>query len=145
MWFPSVWSVIPLLLLGANMSAGALFHDKLYKTTSFGVSLWCCRSECLPNGGVKWLLRKPQTFSIRLHTSASQWPSKWPAKWVLIVAPVAAGRYGASSRPMAAFSGFWWSPGFAALGNALRIASAHRHGYQNGPQWRYICSPPPPS
>jgi hypothetical protein len=54
------------------------------------------------------------------------------------------GWYGASSRPMAAFSGFWWSPGHAALGDALRIVSAHRHGHQNGPRWRYIRSPPLP-
>jgi hypothetical protein len=30
---------------------------------------------------------------------------------------------------MAASSGFWWSPGHAALGDELRIALAHRHGH----------------
>ena len=36
------------------------------------------------------------------------------------------------------------SPGHVVLGDALRIASAHRHGHQNFPQRRCICSPPPP-
>jgi hypothetical protein len=38
------------------------------------------------------------------------------------------GQYGASSRLMAASSGFWSSPGHAALGNALCVAPADRHG-----------------
>jgi hypothetical protein len=54
------------------------------------------------------------------------------------------GRYGANSCPMAVFSDFWWSPGHAALGVALRIASAHRHGHRNGPRQRCICSLPLP-
>jgi hypothetical protein len=41
---------------------------------------------------------------------------------------------------MAAFSGFLYSPGHAALGNAICIAPLHCHGYQNGQQRRYICS-----
>jgi hypothetical protein len=45
---------------------------------------------------------------------------------------------------MAAFSGFYESPGHAALGNAICIAPSHRHGYQNGQQRRYICSLSPP-
>jgi hypothetical protein len=50
--FSSVWYVIPLLLSGANMSTGPLFHDEMSETTSVGVSLLLYRSECLPNGGV---------------------------------------------------------------------------------------------
>ena len=42
------------------------------------------------------------------------------------------GRYGVSSRPMAAFSGFYESPGPPSLGNECGIAPAHRHGYRNG-------------
>jgi hypothetical protein len=49
------------------------------------------------------------------------------------------GQYGASSHPMVASSGFWSSPGHAALGNAICIALAHCHGHQNGKQWRCIC------
>jgi hypothetical protein len=45
---------------------------------------------------------------------------------------------------MAASSGFRWSPGHAASGNMLRIASAHRHGHQNCPWRRCIHLPPPP-
>jgi hypothetical protein len=44
------------------------------------------------------------------------------------------GQYGASSCLMAASSGFWSSPGHAALGNALGVAPADRHGHQNGKQ-----------
>ncbi len=50
------------------------------------------------------------------------------------------GWYGASSRLMAASSGFWGSPGHAALGDAVCITPAHRHGHQNGQQWWCICS-----
>jgi hypothetical protein len=41
------------------------------------------------------------------------------------------GQYGASSCPMVASSGFWGSLGHAALGNAICIAPACLHGYQN--------------
>jgi hypothetical protein len=58
----------------------------------------------------------------------------------LPVALVAAGRYGANSRPMAASSGFQSSPGHAALGDAVLIALVHRRGHQNGRWMRYICS-----
>jgi len=54
------------------------------------------------------------------------------------------GPYGASSRPMAEFSGFYESPGPPSSGDVLPITPAHRHGHQNCPQWRCICSPPPP-
>jgi hypothetical protein len=39
------------------------------------------------------------------------------------------GQYGASSCQMAASSGFQSSPGYAALGDALPIAPADRHGH----------------
>jgi hypothetical protein len=42
------------------------------------------------------------------------------------------GRYGASSRPMAASSGFRGSPGHAALGDAALIASTPPHRHLNG-------------
>jgi hypothetical protein len=54
------------------------------------------------------------------------------------------GQYGASSCPMLSPSGFWSSPGYAALGNVVCIAPAHRRGHQNGRRMRGICSPPPP-
>jgi hypothetical protein len=49
------------------------------------------------------------------------------------------GRYGASSCPMAASSGFWSSPGHTALGDAIYITLAHRCGHQNGRRMRCIC------
>jgi hypothetical protein len=48
------------------------------------------------------------------------------------------GRYGASSRLMAASSGFRSSPGHAALGNAICIAPVHHCGHQNGRRMRFI-------
>jgi hypothetical protein len=49
-------------------------------------------------------------------------------------------RTGASSRPMAAFSGFYKSPKPPPLVNAHSIAPSHRHGYRNDQQQRYIHS-----
>jgi hypothetical protein len=48
------------------------------------------------------------------------------------------GRYGMSSCPMAASSGFRSSPGHAASGNAICIAPAHPCGHQNGRRMRCI-------
>ena len=45
---------------------------------------------------------------------------------------------------MAAFSGFYKSPGPPPLVDARGIAPLHCHGHRNGPQRRYIRSPPPP-
>ena len=72
-------------------------------------------------------------------TTASRWPLKQPSKWVHITSLYCLlspwrppGRYGVSSRPMAASSGFQSSPGHAALGDAAFIASTPPHGHQNG-------------
>ncbi len=48
---------------------------------------------------------------------------------VLIDALAAAEAIRSGIRPMAASSGFRLSPGHAALGDALRIALARRHGH----------------
>ena len=53
-------------------------------------------------------------------------------------------RYGVSSRPMAASSGFQCSPRHAASGDAAFVASTPHHGHHNGLQRRVICSLPPP-
>jgi len=45
-----------LLLLGANMSTWALFHDELEETIGVGMFDWCYWSKCWPNGGVLWHL-----------------------------------------------------------------------------------------
>jgi hypothetical protein len=50
---------------------------------------------------------------------------------------------GASSRPMAASSGFQSSPGHAASGDAVCIAPAYPRGHQNGQQGRCIHFLPP--
>jgi hypothetical protein len=50
------------------------------------------------------------------------------------------GQYGEIGRPMAASSGFRYSPGHVALGDAHRIALAHSQGLQNTPrQWYIFC------
>ncbi len=49
------------------------------------------------------------------------------------------GRYGASSCPMLASSGFQSSPGHATLGNAVYIALVHRCGHRNIRRTRCIC------
>ena len=54
------------------------------------------------------------------------------------------GRYGASSCPMTAFSGFYESPGPCWSGDECGIAPSHRHGHWNGLQGRYFCSLSPP-
>jgi hypothetical protein len=51
------------------------------------------------------------------------------------------GGYGGSSCLMAGSSGFWSIPGHAALGDALCIAPADRHGHQNGQQPRNMLMP----
>jgi hypothetical protein len=47
-------------------------------------------------------------------------------------------QYGESSCPMAASSGFRYSPGHAPSGDVLRITPADRHGHQNGWQTKDI-------
>ena len=119
------------------------------------VSDWCYQSKRLPNGGVQWLLWEPWTSSIgrctRYSTVAPLLPSKWSAKWThcassfcLLLPWQPRGQCGASSCPMAASSGFLYSPGHAALGDVVCIAPLQCHGYQNGQQRRYICLLPPP-
>ena len=86
--FSLVWYVIPLLIFGAILVLCGLFLTiqrwNIPQTTGVGMSLLCYWSECLPNGGIQWLLVKPWTSSIgrcaRYCTAASWWPSKWPAK-----------------------------------------------------------------
>jgi len=86
-------------------------------------------------------LWKPWTYFL-----AQPRPSKWSAKWThfaslfcLLLPLGLPGRYGARSRPIVVSSGFWYSPGHAAVGDAICIALLHRHGYWNGQQRRYIC------
>ena len=83
-------------------------------------------------------------------TTASGWPLKRPSKWVHITSLYCLlspwrlpGRYGVSSCPMAASSGFRSSPGHAALGDAAWTASMPLHRHRNGLQRRCIHSSPP--
>ena len=124
--------------------------------SSIAMTDWCYRSECLPDGSVLCLLWKPSTSSIGrcawYSTTASRWPLKRPSKWVHITSLYCLlspwrppGRYGVSSRPMAASSGFRSSPGHAALGDAEFITSTMPpHGHQNGLRRRCIRLSPPP-
>jgi len=48
------------------------------------------------------------------------------------------GRYGASTRPMVAYSGFAWSHRYAPSGDVARFVSPRRHGCRNRRWIRYI-------
>jgi hypothetical protein len=147
----SVWHVTPLLILG---QLKLYFNNLTMKYTlksGVGVSDWCYWSECSPNGGIQWVLRKPRTSSIgrcvQYSTAASRWPSKWSAKWThfassfcLLLPWRPPGRYGASSHLMVAFSGFYESTGPPPSVDVRGIAPSHRHGYRNGLWWRCFCS-----
>jgi hypothetical protein len=72
-------------------------------------------------------------------------PSKWPAKLarffitVYFLGPWWLPRqYRESICLLAVSSGFWYSPGHAPLGDALRIAPADRLGHQNDRQTKDI-------
>ncbi len=60
------------------------------------------------------------------HTTARRWPWRPP------------GRYGTSTRPMAASSGFAWSHRYAPSGDMPRAVSPWRHGCRNCRRIRYI-------
>ena len=70
------------------------------------------------------------------------WLSERPAKVVCFIIVVCLfvcllpcwlpGQYGASSCPMGASRGFWYSPGHAALGDTCGVAPTPPHGHRNG-------------
>ncbi len=60
----------------------------------------------------------------------TRWRRRWPWR--------SSGRYNASTRPMAAYSGFAWSHQYALLGNVPRVVSPRRHGRRNHRQICYI-------
>ncbi len=153
--FLSFWYVIPLLLLGAILVVLWLFwlfdDEKHRKKLVLVCPIGCYRSKCSPDGGIQWLLVKPWSSSIRrcarYRTAALGWPSNhqlcWCICWLLFICLLPwwmLGRYGASSRPMPASSGFWSSPGHAALGDAVWIAPVHCRGHRNGRRTRCIRS-----
>jgi hypothetical protein len=107
------------------------------------MSLLCYQPQYLPDGGVQWLLVKPWISSIggytQYCTGAPPRQSKWTAKLAIFLSSFhlllpwqPLGQYGASSCPMAAFSGFQGSLGHAASGDAICIAPAYLQGIQNG-------------
>jgi len=80
----------------------------------------------------------------RRHRNGQQRGGYFALSFCLLLLWRPPGRYGASSRPMAAFSGFYKSSGPPPLVDARGIAPSHRHGYQNGQGRRYICLLSPP-
>jgi len=64
--------------------------------------------------------------------------SKVDTYCIVVLFSVALAAFGAIL-PMAAFSGFYDSPGSTPQDNARGIAPSHCHGDQNGQQRRYIC------
>ncbi len=134
MCFSSVWHVIPPLLFGANMSTQALFPDEIEETEQVIARWWrLVAFSVKATNLLHWAM-------CAVCTPASGWPSKWPAKWVHFALMFCwlspwwlQGQYGASSCLMAASSGFWWSPGHAESGNALRIAPMRPRGHHKWP------------
>ena len=155
--FSSVWCVTPIAIR-TTRALFQQFDDEIYpwnRGRHVRLMLMPIRASARPMAAFSGFVWKPGTSSIgqwaRYSTAASRWPSKRPAKWVHVAFSLCwlsnrwpPGRYGASSHLMAASSGFWWSPGHAALRDELRIALAHRHGHQNDSRRRYIHSPSPP-
>ncbi len=113
------------------------------------------RSKCLPDGGIQWLLVSPGPPPLGdargivpphcnghrnvpqsrcIYSSLCVWLSSWHPRE----------QYGASKRPMVAFSGFRYGPGHPPSGNATWIASLPPHGHWNGLQWGCIRSLPLP-
>ncbi len=153
--FLSFWYVIPLLLLGAILVVVwpfRWFDDEKHRTKPVLVCpIACYWSECSPDGGIHWLLVKPWTPP-SAHVRGIVPPHQdghqngqlcWCICWLLFVCMLprrTLGRYGESSCPMPASSGFWSSPGHAALGDAICIAPAHCCGHRNGRRTRFICS-----
>ncbi len=133
-----------------------LFFNKLtmQKSTKHGVCMTNCYFwlQHLPVGGMQWLLVKPWTSSIGQCTwycpthrhdnrNGQQSGCKFLSLFSLLLPWRPLGQYGASSCLMAASSSFQYSPGHAALGNALcSIAPADHHGHQNSRQTKYIWS-----
>jgi hypothetical protein len=78
------------------------------------------------------------------HRNGQQRGGYFASSFCMLLLWRSPGRYGASSRPMAAFSGFYKSSGPPLSVDVRGIAPSHRHGYQNGQQRRYIRSLSPP-
>ena len=128
--FSSVWCVTPLLLLGQLK----LFFNKLTMkyTPEIGVGMsdWCLSEQLLAGWWCLVAFMKATNLLHRAMRTVWYWRTaiaiKWSAKWThfapsfCLLSPWRPpGRYGVSSCPMAASSGFWWSPGHAALGDDL--------------------------
>ena len=141
------------MVLGANLSTGALFHDEMSKTTRFRCPIDAIRASACPNvvfsgfyeshepppsGDACGIVppyhdghRNGQQSGYMLHYHCVNCcPGGCRDDRKRVVAwwrhPVA--------------SGFLRSPGYAASGNALHIALAHHNGHLNGLQQRCICS-----
>ena len=136
-------------------ATGALFqHPK----SGLGMTNWCYWSECLPNGGVSWLLWKPWIFSTGqcawYSTGAPPRSSKQPAKLTLthihhcFVCCCPGGR----QANMEQVSARWRRPvayGVIALDmlhqampHVLLLPQRPPHDHQNGARQRHSCLPP---
>jgi hypothetical protein len=80
----------------------------------------------------------------RCHQNGQQSWSIFLLSFCLLLPWQLLGQYGASNHLMVASSGFWGSPGHAALENAFCITPVHCHGHQNGQRQRCIYSSLPP-
>ena len=138
---------IPLLLLGSTLLPCGLFHRFDNKNTIDTIEA----SACLM-GVSSWTSSIGQCTWY--HTAKLRWQncngqqswfiSSLSLLFCLLLPWLQPGQHEASSRPMAASSGFRCSPGHAILGDVVCIAPLHRHGHCNGQQRRYIFLLSPP-
>ncbi len=138
------------------------------KTFQFFVCLQCliARNVCKQSGCFTFLRSLLHRWAeLRVHFESRKFLGFWlwstfsklAKSWVLLVYLCfiryrqpwwLPGQYGAGTRPMAASSGFEWSPGCAPSGDVPKVVPPHPHGHRNG-QWfacifrshRFCCRP----
>ncbi len=99
---------------------------------------WVLKFMQLLAWAIVWSLAKSCVLLVICVCIWNRWPWRPPRQ------------YSTGTCPIAASSGFYWSPGCALLGNVPRIVPLHPHGHQNHQQFacifcchRFHCWPQP--
>jgi hypothetical protein len=107
---------------------GRLYHLNL--SAAILTQWWCLVASNIALILLYWVMH---VVLYRRTTTAIKMASLFGTVFVVVLFAVKLAAAGAiRSCKMATSSGFWSSPGHAALGDALCIASTDRHGHQNG-------------
>ncbi len=154
--FSFVWYVIPLLKTGALASTRILFlrvdNEKTRKKPLYACLMASIGHNTHPMAASSGFYQSPgppPSGNVRgmvpayccSHQNGQQSWSIFLLSFCLLLPLRPLGRYGVNSCSMAASSGFWSSPGHAALGKAICIAPAHRHGHKNGQRRKNFLMP----